>query len=53
MPGGRDTEVCPCRCHYGGAVSCPGCKEMHDEADRAACPHCAGGGRRAARAPGG
>ena len=42
MPGGRDGEKCPCRCHYGGAVSCPGCKEMHKDAGgRPACPHCA------------
>ena len=42
MPGGRDDETCPCRCHYGGAVSCPGCKEMHRGTDgRPACPHCA------------
>ncbi len=42
MPGGRDGETCPCRCHYGGAISCPGCKEMHRGADgHRACPHCA------------
>ncbi len=23
------TELCSCKCHYGGAVSCPGCKENH------------------------
>ena len=23
------TELCSCKCHYGGAVSCPGCKGNH------------------------
>ena len=23
------TELCSCKCHYGGAVSCPGCKKNH------------------------
>ncbi len=30
------TELCSCKCHFGGAVSCPGCKENHDEI----CCHC-------------
>lgn len=33
---GGDSEGCTCRCHFGGAVSCPGCKENHG----AACCHC-------------
>ena len=41
MPGG-DGQKCPCRCHYGGAVSCPGCKDMHRGGGEAPpCPHCA------------
>ena len=24
------TELCSCKCHYGGTVSCPGCKKNHD-----------------------
>ena len=31
-------QDCPCRCHFGGAVSCPGCKDSHGEA---LCGHCA------------
>ena len=23
------TELCSCKCHYGGAVSCPECKKNH------------------------
>jgi len=23
------TELCSCKCHYGGAVSCPSCKNNH------------------------
>ena len=30
------TELCSCKCHYGGAVSCPGCKKNHG----IACSHC-------------
>ncbi len=30
------TELCSCKCHYGGAVSCPSCKNNHD----VACCHC-------------
>ena len=30
------TELCSCKCHYGGAVSCPNCKKNHDET----CCHC-------------
>ena len=30
------TELCPCKCHYGGAVSCPGCKNNHG----IICNHC-------------
>jgi len=33
------TELCPCKCHYGGAVSCPGCKDSHETAK---CGHCGG-----------
>ena len=31
------TEVCSCKCHFGGAVSCPGCKENHEPDS---CCHC-------------
>lgn len=24
-------SVCSCKCHFGGAVSCPSCKEKHDK----------------------
>ena len=30
------TEFCSCKCHYGGAVSCPSCKEKHG----IECSHC-------------
>lgn len=30
------TELCSCKCHFGGAVSCPGCKDKHGEV----CCHC-------------
>ena len=30
------TELCSCKCHYGGAVSCPGCKGNHG----IVCCHC-------------
>jgi hypothetical protein len=30
------TELCSCKCHYGGAVSCPGCKDKHG----IVCCHC-------------
>ena len=22
-------QLCSCKCHYGGAVSCPECKDNH------------------------
>jgi len=22
-------QLCSCKCHFGGAVSCPGCKDNH------------------------
>lgn len=22
---------CDCKCHFGGAISCPGCKSNHGE----------------------
>ena len=34
---------CPCRCHYGGAVSCPGCIDRHG-GGREGCPHCSSSG---------
>ena len=30
------TELCSCKCHYGGAESCPGCKRNHG----IVCSHC-------------
>ena len=30
------TELCSCKCHFGGAESCPGCKENHG----VVCCHC-------------
>ena len=29
---------CSCKCHYGGAISCPECKNNHDDAIK--CEHC-------------
>jgi hypothetical protein len=29
---------CNCECHLGGAVSCPSCKDKHDEGIK--CEHC-------------
>ena len=31
------TELCSCKCHYGGAESCPECKENHGIIG---CSHC-------------
>jgi len=31
-------QLCDCKCHFGGAVSCPGCKEKHDFEFK--CEHC-------------
>jgi len=30
------TELCQCKCHFGGAVSCPRCKDNHG----IVCCHC-------------
>lgn len=30
-------QDCQCKCHFGGAVSCPGCKDKHE---LVSCPHC-------------
>jgi len=32
------SDGCICKCHLGGAVSCPGCKENHS--DEHSCEHC-------------
>lgn len=32
------TEPCSCKCHFGGAVSCPRCKENHVKG--CGCGHC-------------
>ena len=29
---------CDCKCHFGGAVSCPGCKDNHEAGHE--CEHC-------------
>ena len=29
---------CKCKCHLGGAVSCPSCKDDHDKGIK--CEHC-------------
>ena len=29
---------CKCDCHFGGAVSCPGCKDKHDQEIK--CDYC-------------
>ena len=29
---------CDCKCHFGGAVSCPGCKEKHQAKHE--CKYC-------------
>ena len=31
------TELCSCKCHFGGAESCPSCKDNHGITT---CPHC-------------
>jgi len=31
-------QNCPCKCHFGGAVSCPSCKKNHEE--KIKCDHC-------------
>jgi hypothetical protein len=31
-------ESCSCKCHFGGAVSCPGCIKNHEESIH--CEHC-------------
>ena len=30
-------QLCECKCHFGGAVSCPGCKDNHEIIQ---CEHC-------------
>ena len=30
------TELCSCKCHFGGAESCPKCKNKHG----VVCNHC-------------
>lgn len=30
-------QLCECKCHFGGAVSCPGCKDKHETIQ---CEHC-------------
>jgi len=27
----QNLDHCQCKCHFGGAESCPNCKENHDE----------------------
>ena len=34
----ENTEKCSCKCHFGGAVSCPKCKDNHNEIIK--CEHC-------------
>ena len=29
---------CECKCHFGGAISCPGCKKNHEIEN--CCNHC-------------
>jgi hypothetical protein len=29
--------VCVCNCHLGGAVSCPSCKENHNDEHKCEC----------------
>ncbi len=29
---------CECKCHFGGAVSCPSCKNKHEQGIK--CEHC-------------
>lgn len=32
----ESTKVCSCKCHFGGAESCPSCKNNHG----VVCCHC-------------
>ena len=32
-----DANDCICKCHFGGAVSCPGCKENHGDEHKCKC----------------
>ena len=32
------SNTCQCKCHFGGAVSCPSCKINHEE--KIHCDHC-------------
>ncbi len=34
---GMDSDPCSCKCHFGGAVSCPGCKRNHEEGMQCKC----------------
>ena len=38
MEEGELPQKCSCKCHFGGAVSCPGCKDNHDNLIK--CEHC-------------
>jgi hypothetical protein len=31
------SNACVCECHLGGAVSCPGCKENHNDGHKCEC----------------
>ena len=37
VPEEKLNDGCRCNCHFGGAVSCPGCKENHG---KISCSHC-------------
>ena len=34
----NSANSCDCKCHFGGAVSCPGCKQNHEEHHCENCP---------------
>ena len=38
MKVNESIQNCSCKCHFGGAISCPSCKENHDEIIK--CEHC-------------
>ena len=32
-----DSDPCSCKCHFGGAISCPDCKGNHEEGIQCKC----------------
>ena len=38
MENEEGSQSCSCKCHFGGAVSCPSCKNNHE--DSVHCEDC-------------